>query len=279
MELFQWGTDPWGQEILIRVSWDLLYVAFWSGAAFVLFHAIYAAVWLPKVARANGGSSQETVAAASVPATITRHTLVARLFHWVMAAAMLALLITGFFPILGIQFPWITIHWIAGVVLTISILHHVVHATFFLDFWSIWIGLSDLKEAVNRTKRQLGQAGGEVPKHGKYPLDHKLYHTAVTLGGLAVIATGIVMLARVETPLWPHDPYMFADATWGVIYALHGVGAVLFITLTLTHIYFAVRPDKIWLTKAMIFGSVDREHYLQHHDPKRWVVSQDSTKN
>ena len=99
------------------------------------------------------------------------------------------------------------------------------------------------------------------------------------MGGLAVIATGIVMLARVETPLWPHDPYMFADATWGVIYALHGVGAVLFITLTLTHIYFAVRPDKIWLTKAMIFGSVDREHYLQHHDPKRWVVSQESTKN
>ena len=279
MELFQWGTNPWGQEILIRVSWDLLYLAFWGGVAFVLFHLIYAAVWLPRLARANGGGAQEAAAPANVPATITRHTLAARLFHWLMAAAMLALLITGFFPIVGIQFPWITIHWVAGVVLTISVLYHIVHATFFLDFWSIWIGPSDVKEAMQRTKRQMGQTGEAVPKHGKYPLDHKLYHTAVMLAGVAAIATGVVMLARVETPLWPHDPYMFADATWGLIYVLHGVGAVLFVTLTLTHIYFAVRPDKIWLTKAMIFGSVDREHYLQHHDPKRWVVSQESTKN
>ena len=26
MELMTWGTDPWGQEILIRLSWNLLYL-------------------------------------------------------------------------------------------------------------------------------------------------------------------------------------------------------------------------------------------------------------
>ena len=61
------------------------------------------------------------------------------------------------------------------------------------------------------------------------------------------------------------------------MYALHGLGAVLFVLLTLTHIYFAVRPDKIWLTKSMIFGSVDREQYLAHHDPNRWNVSESSS--
>ena len=40
MELFQWGTDPWGQEILIRVSCDLLYLSFWAGVAFIIFHVI-----------------------------------------------------------------------------------------------------------------------------------------------------------------------------------------------------------------------------------------------
>ena len=31
MDLLQWGTNPWGQETLVRLSWDLLYLAFWGG--------------------------------------------------------------------------------------------------------------------------------------------------------------------------------------------------------------------------------------------------------
>lgn len=277
MQLFQWGTNPWGQEVLIRVSWDLLYLSFWLGVVFCVFHVAYAAVWLPKLARANGGGGG--AAPAAVPAQIERHTLAARLFHWIMAATMLVLLVTGFFPIVGIQFPWVTIHWIAGVILTISILYHIIHSTFFLDFWSIWLLPADMQEAIARVKRQLGQESGPVRKHGKYPLDHKLYHTAVMLAGFAVIATGLVMMFRIENLLVGRNAYLLSEETWGLMYVLHGLGAVLFVMLTITHIYFAVRPDKIWLTKAMIFGSVDREHYLSHHDPERWVVSQDSSKN
>ena len=53
---------------------------------------------------------------------------------------------------------------------------------------------------------------------------------------------------------------------------------LLFVTLTLTHSYFAVRPDKFWLTKSMVLGYVDRNSYLEHHDPERWIVSQETTK-
>ena len=74
MELFQWGTDPWGQEILIRVSWDLLYLSFWAGVAFIIFHVIYSAVWLPKLAReASGGGGSAGVA--GIPDRIERHSL------------------------------------------------------------------------------------------------------------------------------------------------------------------------------------------------------------
>ena len=278
MELFQWGTDPWGQEVLIRASWDLLYLAFWGGIAFILFHMVYVVVWVPRLAAAGGGHTEGAAdGAAGVPDKIVRHSATARAFHWVMAASMLALLITGFLPILGIEFSWLTIHWVAGVVLTISIIWHMIHATFFLDFWSIWIGPKDIGEAISRTKRQLG-GGGDVQKHGKYPLDHKLYHTAVMLAGLVVIASGLFMLVRIDTPLIARDAYMFADATWGLLYAAHGISGILFVTLTLTHVYFAVRPDKLWLTKSMLFGTVDKAHYLSHHDPKRWVVTEDSSK-
>jgi len=275
MELFQVGTDPWGQEILIRLSWGLLTVSFWAGIAFILFHAVYAVVWKPKVAAE--GASASTVEEASLPEKIVRHTGAARIFHWVMAASMLTLLATGFLPIIGLEFSWLTIHWISGLILILCILYHIVHASFFLDFWSIWILPADLKEAVQRTKRQLGQSA-DVGKHGKYPLDHKLYHLAVSIFGLVVSATGILLMKRIENPILAMNEMLFSDSNWGIVYILHGFSSVLFVMLTITHIYFAVRPDKLWLTKSMIFGWVSRDSYLAHHDPEKWVVTKPGSK-
>ena len=135
----------------------------------------------------------------------------------------------------------------------------------------------DLKEAVQRTKRQLGQSV-DVGKHGKYPLDHKLYHLAVSVFGLIVSVTGLLMMMRVDNPILARNDSFFTDPNWGLVYTAHGFSSVLFVFLTITHIYFAVRPDKLWMTKAMIFGSVNRADYLAHHDPKKWVVNEDSSK-
>lgn len=274
MELFEFGTNPWGQDVLVRISLDVLYLFFWAAVAFIGFHIVYAAVWVPKLARA--AADAETAGAAAVPAKITRHTGPARAFHWVMAASMLALLATGFLPLVGVQFPWLTIHWVAGILLTISILYHMVHATFFLDFWSIWILPKDIQEAIKRAKRQLGR-DVQVPKHGKYPLDHKMYHTAVMLAGMAVVATGLLMLFKIDTPLVTPNAHLFSLETWGIMYAVHGLTGAMFVMLTFTHIYFAMRPDKFWMTRSMLFGSIDREKYLDHHDPARWVVPQESS--
>ena len=275
MELFQFGTDPWGQEILIRLSWGLLTVAFWAGLAFILFHAVYAVVWKPKVD--TGGEGASTGAAANIPERIVRHTGAARIFHWVMAASMLVLLATGFLPIVGLEFAWLSIHWISGIILILCILYHIVHASFFLDFWSIWILPSDFKEAVQRTKRQLGQSV-DVGKHGKYPLDHKLYHLAVSVFGVIVSVTGLLMMLRVDNWLLARNDNFFTDPSWGIVYTVHGFSSVLFVFLTISHIYFAIRPDKVWMTKGMIFGSVSRADYLAHHDPEKWVVNEDSSK-
>ena len=38
------------------------------------------------------------------------------------------------------------------------------------------------------------------------------------------------------------------------------------------HVYFAVRPEKLDITKSMIFGSMSREFYLEHYDPERWSL-------
>ena len=110
MDLFQYGTDPWGQEIIIRLAWGLLTLSFWAGIGFVVFHAVYAVVWKPRVEPEAASAAADP----AIPEKIVRHTGAARMFHWVMAAAMLALLITGFFPIVGLEFSWLTIHWVSA---------------------------------------------------------------------------------------------------------------------------------------------------------------------
>ena len=53
----------------------------------------------------------------------------------------------------------------------------------------------------------------------------------------------------------------------------HGLMGVGFVGLVIAHIYFALRPEKLWITKAMIFGTISRREYLEHHDPDRWVAA------
>ncbi len=195
----------------------------------------------------------------------------ARMFHWVMAASMFTLLFTAFLPIVGVRFAWVQWHWIAGLVLTGAIIYHIIHATFFLDFWSIWIGPKDIPEFKAEMMRELGQdvAG---PKSGKYPLGNRLYHLAILVVGLTASITGMFMMSRVRQPLFTRNPYLLADSTWGFTYVAHGVAGVALVGLVIAHVYFAIRPEKWWITKSMIFGWITRRDYLEHHDPTRWKV-------
>jgi formate dehydrogenase subunit gamma len=99
------------------------------------------------------------------------------------------------------------------------------------------------------------------------------------VAGLFVIATGILMMWRVRTGLVERNPYMLQDTTWGITYVLHGLMGVGFVGLVIAHIYFALRPEKLWITKAMIFGYITRREYLEHHDPDRWVAEGGSRKS
>jgi formate dehydrogenase subunit gamma len=53
----------------------------------------------------------------------------------------------------------------------------------------------------------------------------------------------------------------------------HGLAGVGLVGLVIAHVYFAVRPDKWWITKSMILGWITRRQYLEHHEPGRWVVA------
>jgi len=266
VDVIEWATDPWGKTVPIHIAWVLIWVAAIAGLAFVVIHAIFVRYF----ARAEEFSSSPGPVA-NLPARVPRHSLVARAFHWVMAASMFTLLFTAFLPKIGVEFDWVTYHWFAGVVLTASIVFHVIHASFWLDFRAIWPDRTDLQDAWRRMQRFVGLPAPPPRRFAKYPLENKGYHAAIVVAGLSAIGTGIFMMFRVEA-IFPRNPYLFTDTTWGLMYVLHGLAGVGLIALVMVHVYFAIRPEKLDITKSMIFGSMDREFYLEHYDPLRWSI-------
>jgi cytochrome b subunit of formate dehydrogenase len=271
MDFFTWGINPWRQQILTHISWDLFWASLFAGVMFFVAHATYLIL---SAHRKRSAAETDALEAKykDLPPQIERHTFMARAFHWVMAAAMFVLLFTAFLPIVGIRFAWVELHWIAGLVLTGAIIYHIIHATFFLDFWSIWVGPKDIPEFKAEIMREMGHEDYPGPRPGKYPLGNRLYHLAIVVVGLIATITGMIMIYRIRTPLFLRDPYLISDSTWGLTYMLHGVSSVALVGLVIAHVYFAVRPDKWWITKGMILGWITRRNYLEHHDPERWKL-------
>lgn len=247
-----------------------MWASLFAGLMFLVAHASYM-----MLSAHHKRSEAETNALEAkfkdLPDKIERHTFMARMFHWVMAASMFVLLFTAFLPIVGVKFAWVEFHWLAGLVLTASIIYHIVHATFFLDFWSIWVGPKDIPELKAEMLREFGY-DVPGPKSGKYPLGNRLYHLAIVFTGLGASITGALMIPRIRTGLVARNPYYLSDATWGFTYVTHGLAGVGLVGLVIAHVYFAVRPEKWWITKSMILGFITRRQYLEHHEPSRWPV-------
>jgi formate dehydrogenase subunit gamma len=218
----------------------------------------------------------EAVNAGAVSAVgkIVRHAAIDRVFHWLGALCVLTLLATAFLPILGIEFGWVDIHWVTGLVLIAAVLVHIVRALLVQGLRSMWIGLDDLRDASAIVRSTLRRDAAALPKPGKYSFAQKLIHHAFALVVLTALVTGGAMLARIDTPWWQRDPYLLQADTWGIIYVLHDLAALSLITMVMMHVYFALRPEKWLFTRAMIRGWITRAEYSEHHDPQRWQVDQ-----
>ncbi len=182
---------------------------------------------------------------------VERHKGVDRLFHWLTAAAVLTLMTTGLLPALGLlKFDWVVVHWSVGIFLVLLVLFHIVRAL----FWQ-------------KLKCMLALSANEITgkKVTKYTVAQKLMHHAMTLMVLAAVITGCLMLMKMDTPLWKRDPYTLSQATWGVIYVIHGAAAVSAISLVFIHVYFAILPEKHMYLRAMIRGWITREESIEHY--------------
>jgi formate dehydrogenase subunit gamma len=184
---------------------------------------------------------------------LVRHAGIDRLFHWATALTMTVLLATSLLPVLGVRFAWYGVHWVAGLVLTVVIVLHIVRALFWQRPASMLPVAADF-------------AGGRA---GKYTLPQKLMHLGWALAVLVAIVTGLLLLRKAGVPFLERDPYVRSLAGWGVITLLHDLAALLSVFLILVHVYFAILPEKRAYLRAMIAGTMTRGDLKAEHDLQR----------
>ena len=188
-----------------------------------------------------------------------RHEPVDRIMHWVMAISILALLFTGVLPIIGVEFAWLTLHWIAGLLLTAAVLFHIIRSVLQKDLMSVSIKPDDFKEPFD-----------ENQKPGKYSLAQKGMHAAVTVVTLLVIISGLFMFAMIDTPWWDRTNSL-SESTLGWMFLVHGLTTLALIALIVFHLYFTLRPEKLFYLRSMIKGWISEDELSANHDPERWV--------
>ena len=181
--LFRTATSVYGQSELVGASWDLFPWLVGAAGAFVVLDILRMVVFKRRASTLEGKAP-----AAPVGGTVVRHKGADRLYHWLMAVAVLTLMFTAFAPILGWKFEWDTPHWISGVVLAILVVIHIVRATIWQDFWAMVIVPADLSEGAQGLASLFGGKEGPL-KPGKYDLAQKLYHWGIAALVLALVVT------------------------------------------------------------------------------------------
>ncbi|MDE0114784.1 MAG: cytochrome b/b6 domain-containing protein [Albidovulum sp.] len=179
-----------------------------------------------------------------------RHLAADRLFHWIMALAVIVLGATSFLPIVGIKFEWVPVHWMAGVLLTLSVLFHLYRVFFVHGLKNMVPTADDIRE-FGRDIRGSDHRG---LSEAKFDALQKGYHAAAATAVIAAIATGLLMLAKIDTTFWRRDPSILSDQTWGFVYVIHGASAMILLFLFFLHVYFAVLPEHRELLISMIRG-------------------------
>ncbi len=246
MNLVETKQDVWGREVLLGVSWDLLWVVLALTAAAIVAHLLVMA-FLRKEERPSPAGPH-----------LNRHAAVDRGFHWIMAVSVFVLLFTGVLPIVGVDFDWLTIHWVAGLILTGAVAFHTVRALFWQKPREMWVSGKDFREPFDPSV-----------KPGKYSLAQKGMHHAMTLMVLLVVATGLVLFALMDTPWWDRSNAL-DEAALGWMFLGHGASTLGLVGLTALHVYFALRPEKRFYTRSMISGWISRDEHRANHDPNRW---------
>jgi formate dehydrogenase subunit gamma len=196
--------------------------------------------------------------------TLARYTTAARINHWITAACLILLALSGmalFHPALFFLsalfgggaaaraiHPWFgSVLLVSFAILFIRFVHH-----------NLWTG--DDNRWIGSIGRVLANDEEHVPEVGRYNAGQKLVFWLMTLLILVLFATGLV--------IW--DTYFFGYTTIEqkrIAQLLHSLAAVAIIGVWIVHVYAA-----LWVrgsVQAMTRGNVTAGWSWRHH--RKWL--------
>jgi len=162
-------------------------------------------------------------------------------------------------------------HWITGLLLSLMILAHCLRVLVQHRLSYMKISQREITQQLKTIRQDLTSTGIHSFKVGKYSPAQKVYHHAIAILIITAIVTGLVMLVKIDSPLWERDPYFLSQQIWGYVYVFHGFSALGLISLIMIHIYFALRPEKLFYTRSMILGWITGDDHVNYHDPALWL--------
>lgn len=183
-----------------------------------------------------------------------KHSLYERVVHWVMALAVLLLVLSG----LNIRFPGLIpwgmstmnsarfVHFVSMYALMFSWLAYTVHLVFD-EFRDEVVGRADIKGLPAMLRYYLFLSGAH-PEYPRYNPLQKLSYNVVWVMALVQIVTGAMLY-------WSSRTMWAADYLGGLmaIRVLHDFMTYLFISYIIVHVYLVLSSDirDFW---AMING-------------------------
>jgi len=261
MHFFRYAQDYYGDWLAVKLLPDAARLLIWLVAVFIGVHLL----------RRSFG--EPVASAPDDPATpggdIQKYTLGARLYHWgnflfisVLAASGWALFVPR-----SLKSPvssWILIHEVSSGLFIAGLLLHIVAAMTRGERRSMWFGRQDWKDLRSVAANFFGRTRS-YPRIGKYDPFQKLYHAFLTLLSAAMIFSGVSLVFSAENWSSFDHPWL----RWQRL--LHDVGAFVFISIILGHIYFGIIRVNWPELSAMLTGRISRSRFRMKHSASKWV--------
>ncbi|MGA7799920.1 MAG: formate dehydrogenase subunit gamma [Gammaproteobacteria bacterium] len=216
-------------------------------AAIIVFFAVRGRI------RIEGGRSGERV---------PRFTLTDRILHWSVVVLFLLLAITGLILMYGraVLIPIFGLPFFAATAAAAKFAHNLFGPLFVVALVIMIVkfiaGNLPARGDLKWLLRGGGMLRGRHASAGRYNTGEKFWFWVVTLMGLTVAVTGLIL----DFPVF--------GQTRGIMQLsqlLHGAAALIFITGALGHIYIGTLGMEGAL-EAMTRGSVDGNWAREHHD-------------
>jgi len=198
------------------------------------------------------------------PVAVRRYRGFTRVNHWITAACVVMLLLSGF-AFFHPSLYWLTylfgsgqfarwLHPIVGVVMALGFFG------LFVQMWRLNLPRAEDAEWLRRMKDVMKSNEEALPELGKYNAGQKLMFWAMAALVLVLLVTGVMMWEE-------YFPHLVSIPMRRVALAVHAISAVLMLLLFVLHVYAA-----IWTRgtlRAMTRGTVTGGWAWRHH--RKWL--------